>query len=322
MAIPRNHLSLIVLSTLLAACQPANLATQALPTTTLLPLRAASATPSPALTQGTNPDSVPIGPSPTPFVHIVQQGETLLGIALRYGVALDDLILVNPGVDPGFLTIGQQLRIPGEEGEAVDTLLPSPTPVPVEMSPVECFKSPSGALTCLLEVRNDSGEYVRGLTVVVRLLDRGGGELTAQLANAPLEFLGPGMSLPLSVHYSEIPIDFSSAVASVQSAIRIPPPDPTEYRVGVEIQPSEKMVDPRMARVFGVVSLQQLSASQGSSIRILGIVRDSDHQVAGYQILDLLAQGDAGDGIPFTMDIFSLGPAIGSVELIAEVKQP
>ncbi len=316
----RYRLLLIVLGTLLAACHPAEIATESLPTSTLLPFRVASSTPQPTPAQDVGPGSTPLGPTPTPFVHIVQQGETLLGIALRYGVALDDLILVNPGVDPGFLTIGQQLRIPGEEGEAVDTLLPTPTPVPVEMSPVECYESPSGALACLLEAQNNDAEYVRGLTVVVRLYDGGGEEIGVQLANSPLEFLSPGKSLPLLVQFPQTLPDFSYATASVQSAIRIPSSDITGYSVGLEIQSSTQIFDARMSRVVGTIDLRQLSTSPDGSIRILGIVRSPNGHAAGYRILDLVIAEATGDSIPFSLDIFSLGPSIDSVEVIAQAR--
>lgn len=43
--------------------------------------------------------------------HLVQQGETLYGLAKRYGVTVDELISANPGSDKG-IKIGQKLVIP------------------------------------------------------------------------------------------------------------------------------------------------------------------------------------------------------------------
>ena len=44
-------------------------------------------------------------------VHVVEQGETLYGLAKRYGVTVDDFIALNPGSENG-LKIGQKLIIP------------------------------------------------------------------------------------------------------------------------------------------------------------------------------------------------------------------
>ena len=52
-------------------------------------------------------------------VHVVEQGETLYGLAKRYGVTIDDLIALNPGSEKG-LKIGQELTIPTLMTTSVD----------------------------------------------------------------------------------------------------------------------------------------------------------------------------------------------------------
>src|SRR5436853_4086112 len=44
--------------------------------------------------------------------HVVQSGETLTAIALRYGVSVDELIQANGISNPNYLYIGEQLVIP------------------------------------------------------------------------------------------------------------------------------------------------------------------------------------------------------------------
>ena len=55
----------------------------------------------------------------TASVHVVEQGETLYGLAKRYGVTIDDLIALNPGSEKG-LKIGQELTIPTPMTTSVD----------------------------------------------------------------------------------------------------------------------------------------------------------------------------------------------------------
>lgn len=52
-------------------------------------------------------------------VHVVEQGETLYGLAKRYGVTIDDLIALNPSSEKG-LKIGQELTIPTLMTTSVD----------------------------------------------------------------------------------------------------------------------------------------------------------------------------------------------------------
>ncbi len=49
--------------------------------------------------------------APSANVHVVEQGETLYGLAKRYGVTIDDLIALNPDAEKG-LKVGQKLNIP------------------------------------------------------------------------------------------------------------------------------------------------------------------------------------------------------------------
>ncbi|MCA9883324.1 MAG: LysM peptidoglycan-binding domain-containing protein [Anaerolineae bacterium] len=52
--------------------------------------------------------SVPAGST----VHIVASGDTLYGIALAYGVTVDDIVAANDLANPDALSLGQQLIIP------------------------------------------------------------------------------------------------------------------------------------------------------------------------------------------------------------------
>jgi LysM repeat protein len=46
-------------------------------------------------------------------VHVVRYGETLSGIALRYRVSIESIMVANRLADASFIRAGQQLRIPG-----------------------------------------------------------------------------------------------------------------------------------------------------------------------------------------------------------------
>lgn len=52
--------------------------------------------------------------------HIVEQGETLYGLAKRYGVTIEELIAANPGSDKG-IKVGQKLNIPASTSPAAQS---------------------------------------------------------------------------------------------------------------------------------------------------------------------------------------------------------
>lgn len=70
------------------------------PTTTVI------ATPRPA-----PPTRTPTA-TPAPVIHTIKSGEILLAIAADYGTSVEEIMAVNPAVDPATLQIGQELLIP------------------------------------------------------------------------------------------------------------------------------------------------------------------------------------------------------------------
>lgn len=48
-------------------------------------------------------------------LHLVESGDTLGGIAERYGTTVARLHVLNPGVDAGALRVGQQIRLPAPD---------------------------------------------------------------------------------------------------------------------------------------------------------------------------------------------------------------
>jgi LysM repeat protein len=63
----------------------------------------------------TRTPGTPPKPTPTPEIvneYVVQAGDSLLGIALQFGVTLDELQEANDISDPNSIFVGQVLKIP------------------------------------------------------------------------------------------------------------------------------------------------------------------------------------------------------------------
>lgn len=102
---------------------------------------AAGSTPEPTTTRRPTETFVP-GPTPGTVLHVVQTGDTLLGIALKYGVPMNVIQKANDIKDAETIRVGQQLVIPiGPQDtptpgpQATPTGLPT-YPAPVLLSPL------------------------------------------------------------------------------------------------------------------------------------------------------------------------------------------
>lgn len=90
-----------------------------LPTETPIPTHTPTSTPEPILTPTITQTATPSGP----FYYAVQEGETLAQIAERFGVDLEIILALNPGLNPELLVVGQQILIPAPG----TTMEPTPT---------------------------------------------------------------------------------------------------------------------------------------------------------------------------------------------------
>lgn len=69
--------------------------------------------------------SLPAARAQEPVVHVVQRGENLYRISLRYGVSMDAIMAANGISDPNRLYAGQELVIPGAPAGDAATVPPA-----------------------------------------------------------------------------------------------------------------------------------------------------------------------------------------------------
>lgn len=102
---------------LLVGLPTSTLAPLPTPTWTPLPVAPGGApTPTPFLSPIPTPTTAPVVPAPTSapsgVTHVVQPGETLFRIALRYGTTVEAIVRANDLINPDFIVPGQRLVIP------------------------------------------------------------------------------------------------------------------------------------------------------------------------------------------------------------------
>lgn len=305
---------------LISACSGEQVDLTPQPTQTLLPYRTLTPIPTSDKTPPIMPSLPPLGPTPTPLVHIVKSGETLLGIANRYAVELEQLLLANPGIDPRFLSIGQEVIIPGPEGEPIGALLPTPTPLPLDVSVVRCFATPSDSLWCLIAVRNETSPALEGVSVLVTLFDASGEALVHEPAYGLLNLLPEGGLMPLAVFFQEPPDGWVVASANLLSAVQAREVESRYSDLDIDQILNESSPDGHRWQVQGEVGLPITTAFPAARIKMLLIAFDEDEEIVGFSLWESETEVAPGDLQTFDLVVFSLGPVIHHVEIMAEAQ--
>ncbi len=305
----------------LAGCSPGLTRTPGPPppAPTRIPLVAfASATPTPG--DGATPTrqispTPPPSATPTPFRYQIVEGDTLIGIAFRFGIETQALLAANPGIDPQFLTIGDSLVIPLEPSQAEAGGVPTPAPGAILSNTPDCYPSTDGGLWCLLAVENQGNEPLENLVAIISIYDSAQVLLDSRPALAALNLLPPGERLPLLAWFPPPAAGFDLATAALQSALPVPADD-ARYLPGGLVFETE--LDGGRALVRGSFTLQ--GDQPASRIWISVAAFDIQGSLIGVRRLELEGEFLPGAAQPFEVEVFSLGGEIGSVEVLSEAR--
>ena len=102
----------------------------------------------------------------------------MLGIAIQFGIKLEDLQAANPTVDPHYMGAGLKLIIP--ISEEIPEVLPTPTPAPVQTEQPQCYRTGDGGAWCIMALRNEQQSSIENLSVWMGLYNQSGENITSQ----------------------------------------------------------------------------------------------------------------------------------------------
>ncbi len=108
------------------------------------------------------------------------------------------------------------LRTPTPHNPVARTRI-APTPLPVPLTPPDCYETPVGSLWCLGLVRNPLTTPIEQVTLQVYLVSADGTALTDANTMLSLAVLGPGESAPYGVLFNSIPQDYAGPVVVLTS---------------------------------------------------------------------------------------------------------
>ena len=254
-------------------------------------------------------------PTATTFMVTVVQGDTLTGIARRYGISIETLLAANPGILAAAIPVGTTLSIPAGDESSFES---TPTPAALPVQQARCWPETNGGLWCFALVQNEYAETLENISAQFILLDAIGQEFDSQAAFALLNTLPPGGVMPLAIHFpAPQPADVSVLV-QVQTAIRLLPGDARSLPVMLENTLVSVDASGRTAQVSGQVILTE--AGTASTLWVLATAYDDSGNVVGVRRWESPSALTADEPVSFDFLLSSVGPEIDKVEFLAEAR--
>jgi LysM repeat protein len=284
----------------------------------------ATATPlaSPAASRGPQPTPVIIAsptPTATPVTHVVAEGESLLSIALDYGVSLAALQAANPDVQVRFLSIGAVLIIPPPEGGAAisATQLAAPPPQPLDLRGPACYPTATEGLYCLVEVSNPLDAPVENVSARVTLAGSDGLPVAQAVGFSAVELLSGRSAAPLLVTFQPVP-----AVPIAASAVELLTADPAAASLAagraVLLEVVEHTGQAHGTRLTVSGQVRNASGQAAGSAWVVVTGYDATDAIVGFRVAPLPGGLAAQAAQSFALVVDSLGGPVERYAIVAE----
>lgn len=300
----RNSLLLCVL--LLAACAPGpepplNISVQPYLTNT------------PAFTSTPNILVIVETPLPTatPFIYVVESGDTLSEIAEKFRISMDELRAANPDVSANSLSIGMTLIIPDPSAALAGASTPTPMPAPITQT--VCHPSADNGTWCFALIRNDSPDLLENISAQMTLFDENNNAVASQTAFTPLDILPPNSALPVYVFFPNTPSNLNLQV-QLLSAVQ---GSNSRYLPAVLNNTVTQIDwDGKSAQLSGQIFLPAESQA-ANQVWVAAVAYDKDGQVVGVRRWEGGAIQPAGS-ISFSFLVASVGGDIEAVDFVLQ----
>ena len=256
-------------------------------------------------------------PTPTPFTYEVQAGDTMSGIAFKFGISLDELVAINPDISPNSMSIGTVLKIPSSP--ANPTGASTSTPVPAAVKQIECYPTADKGMWCFVLVYNDTPDVIENLSAQVTLQDANGDSLVSSPALLPLNILPSGASLPLTVFFPPVvPADVYPQV-QLLTGIHLQADDARYLPATLHNTLAQVDSSGRNAQVSGTVRLPE-DAQPANLVWVAAVAYDRFDRVVGVRRWESTAGIDPGNSLEFAFEVSSLAGEIERVEFVVEAR--
>lgn len=248
----------------------------------------------------TTPTPLPtatVTPSATPIQYVVEEGDTLLGIAIDNLTSVEEIESLNPGVVPELLQIGQALVLPPPATPVFSGEASTPVPLQVEVHSIQMERTPLGSMWLLGEVANRSEHPVGGIQVQIDLAGPGGDSLLSVPALVASGVLRPGERGPFAALVREPPAEQVQPVVSVVAGDTLL--QEGNHYLDLAVSETEANIEDRQANVAGAI--ENVGQESATTLTVVATFYGAQGNVTGYA--QQIMEGPLGPGerAPFSV---------------------
>ena len=246
-------------------------------------------------------------PSPTPIHYTIEEGDTLLGIAIANLTTVEEIEALNPGVVPELLQIGQPLVLPPPATPVFSGASATAVPLQVDVVDVEIVRTPVGSMWLLGEVQNRGAYPVAGLQVQIDLLGREGTPLLSAPAWVAAGVLRPEERGPFAALVREPPTEQVQPVVAVVAGDTLL--ETGSFYLDLAVPDSEVTIDDAQISVAGTV--ENVGEEAATALTITATFYGAQGDVVGFA--QQLLEGPLAPGERLSFDTGGAppgGPAV------------
>jgi hypothetical protein len=236
------------------------------------------------------------------------------GIAWTYNVSVDELIELNPEINPNLMIVGTKVFLPAATLQPANQT-PQPTPIALPLEGLNCLKDSDQGAWCFVWVNNNSSEAYENVSVSINLADLQASQVFSKQGTALLNVMESGERVPVAIYFpSPVPQPMQQSAQFV-SAIPYNPESGRYY----EVQPQVKFVDRKLNGSLFSISGTITIAQPVLNISIVAVALDDQSNIIGVRKWQSSFTEAVTDS-EFQIDLASVSGEISDYILFAEAQ--
>jgi LysM repeat protein len=158
-------------------------------------------------------------PTATPIVYIIEDGDTLLALAIDNNTTTAEIEALNPGIQPNLLQIGQQVILPPPATPSFQAAAATLVPLQIEVINLNAYRTPSGTLWFVGEVVNNSHLAAENIQLEIGLSDVSGQGIADVMSCVLPGIVPPQNKAPFGSLVLGVSVDAEVALAPPSAAV-------------------------------------------------------------------------------------------------------